>query len=310
MVRQSGLGKGLSALIPAAPEPVVSIEDHSVPGQHLVELPIAKIRPNQYQPRDHFDDEALQSLSDSIKALGVLQPVLVRADADGGFELVAGERRWRAARRAGLETIPAIIRDTDDARSVVEVLVENLQRQDLDALEEAAGYQQMINELSLTHEDVATRVGKSRVAVSNALRLLQLSPSIQKMVKDGQLSAGHARALLPITDRSFQESLARRVVTDQLSVRAVEEAVRLRAELAQGKTGAKKSKSSTGGAIADRPVGLVELEELLGSQLDTRVNIELGPKKGRITIDFADLEDLERIFLAMAGEPASGDAED
>jgi ParB family transcriptional regulator, chromosome partitioning protein len=307
VVRQSGLGKGLSALIPTAPAPSVQVngtDDHpAVAGQQLVELPVAKIRPNQYQPRDHFDDEALESLAESIRTLGVLQPVLVRADAAGDYELVAGGGRWGAAPPGGLGTIPAGIRRTDDARPPGGGLVEKLPRPGLDALEGGAGYQQMINELSLTHDEVASRVGKSRVTVSNALRLLQLSPSIQKLVKDAQISAGHARALLPITDRSFQESLARRVVTDQLSVRAVEEAVRLRAELAQGKTGKASSAAKAQAKTADRPAGLVELEELLGAQLDTRVSIELGPKHGRIVIDFADVEDLERIFLAMSPDP-------
>ena len=311
MARQSGLGKGLSALIPAAgAEPSVDrtvVRDGASPvsGSQFREIPISKVRPSQFQPRDHFDDEGLDSLAQSIRDLGVLQPVLVRPVGTDEYELVAGERRWRAARRAGLEVIPAIVRATDDERSLVEVLVENLQRQDLDALEEAAGYEQMVKELALTHDEVAKRVGKNRVTVSNSLRLLQLSPSIQKLVKDGQITAGHARALLPVTDRNFQESLARRVVKDQMSVRALEEAVRLRADLAQGTTGRKSAPQ--GSVRADRPAGLVELEELLGVQLSTRVNIDLGAQRGRIVIEFADLEDLERIFVAMSLEPADSD---
>ena len=308
MARQSGLGKGLSALIPvtgAEPSSVdrAVVRDGAAPvsGSQFREIPISKVRPSQFQPRDHFDDEGLDSLAQSIRELGVLQPVLVRPVGTDEYELVAGERRWRAARRAGLEVIPAIVRATDDERSLVEVLVENLQRQDLDALEEAAGYEQMVKELSLTHDEVAKRVGKNRVTVSNSLRLLQLSPSIQKLVKDGQITAGHARALLPVTDRNFQESLARRVVKDQMSVRALEEAVRLRADLAQGTTGKKSAPQPS--ARADRPAGLVELEELLGVQLSTRVNIDLGAQRGRIVIEFADLEDLERIFVAMSLEP-------
>ena len=311
MARQSGLGKGLSALIPATGAGPPSVDGvlrdgaSPVPGSQFREIPISKVRPSQFQPRDHFDDEGLDSLAQSIRELGVLQPVLVRPVGTDEYELVAGERRWRAARRAGLDVIPAIVRDTDDERSLVEVLVENLQRQDLDALEEAAGFEQMVKELALTHDEVAKRVGKNRVTVSNSLRLLQLSPSIQKLVKDAQITAGHARALLPVTDRNFQESLARRVVKDQMSVRALEEAVRLRADLAQGTTGRKSAPKQS--ARADRPAGLVELEELLGVQLSTRVNIDLGPQRGRIIIEFADLEDLERIFVAMSLDPADSD---
>lgn len=301
MVRQSGLGKGLSALIPGAiiegPGPIDAAT--SVSGARLIDVPLSKIRPNHFQPRDHFDDEGLESLAQSIRELGVLQPILLRPGRGDEYELVAGERRWRAARRAGLDSIPAIVRTTDDDASLIQVLVENLQRQDLDALEEAAGFEQMVKELSLTHEEVAQRVGRSRVSVSNALRLLQLSPAIQKLVKDGELTAGHARALLSVTDRNSQESLARRVVSDQMSVRALEEAVRLRAELAQGRTGKKPGKTLPMPA-SERPAGLLELEALLGSQLDTNVNIDLGSKRGKIVIDFADLADLERIYLAMA----------
>ncbi len=306
MVRQSGLGKGLSALIPGAVSEVSVVNEgaSSVGGARLIDVPLAKIRPNHFQPRDNFDDEGLESLAQSIRELGVLQPILLRPGRGDEYELVAGERRWRAARRAGLLTIPAIVRTTDDDASLIQVLVENLQRQDLDALEEAAGFEQMVKELSLTHEEVAQRVGRSRVTVSNALRLLQLSPAIQKLVKDGQLTAGHARALLSVTDRNSQESLARRVVSDQMSVRALEEAVRVRTELAQGRTGkqtsAKVSTQAGTTSASERPAGLLELEALLGSQLDTNVSIDLGSKRGRIVIDFADLADLERIYLAMA----------
>ena len=306
MARQSGLGKGLSALIPGAAGEVSVVGEGapSVGGARLVDVPLAKIRPNHYQPRDHFDDEGLESLAQSIRELGVLQPILLRPGRGDEYELVAGERRWRAARRAGLVSIPAIVRTTDDDASLIQVLVENLQREDLDALEEAAGFQQMVKELSLTHEEVAQRVGRSRVTVSNALRLLQLSPAIQKLVKDGQLTAGHARALLSVTDRNSQESLARRVVTDQMSVRALEEAVRVRTELAQGRTGKASSSKASARAgttsASERPAGLLELEALLGSQLDTNVSIDLGAKRGRIVIDFADVADLERIYLAMA----------
>ena len=218
MERRSGLGRGLAALIPA--------EGSSSEAAALQELAVTAIEPNPNQPRIHFDEESLADLAASIRELGVLQPVLVRATEPGRYCLIAGERRWRAARRAGLDTIPAIVRDTDDVGSIEQALVENLHRQDLTALEEAAAYQQLIEDFELTHEEVATRVGKSRVAVTNTLRLLQLPPAIQHLLADGRLTAGHARALLGTPDRGFQETLARRAVADHLSVRAVEEAVR------------------------------------------------------------------------------------
>jgi ParB family transcriptional regulator, chromosome partitioning protein len=301
VVRHSGLGKGLGALIPSASEEVVGS-----PPRHgqLVELPLSSIIPNRFQTRETFDEESLDQLAASIRELGVLQPILVRAGTGDSFELIAGERRWRAARRAGLDKIPSIIRDTTDERSILQVLVENLQREDLDPLEEAAGFQQMIDELNATHEEISARVGKSRSAVTNSLRLLTLSPSIQKLVKTRELSAGHARALVPLTDRSFQENLARRIVHEGLTVRAVEDAVALRASLAQGKTGKGSSSAKQGSSATSepRPAGLLELEDLLGTQLETKVSIEMGAKNGKITIVFADLEDLERIFFAMQGD--------
>ena len=302
MVRQSGLGKGLGALIPTSDDGPTAPSN----GQ-LIELALSTISPNRFQTRETFDEESLDHLASSIKELGVLQPILVRESPDGSYELIAGERRWRAARRAGLSRIPAIVRNESDERSILQVLVENLQREDLDPLEEAAGYQQMAEELKSTHEEIALRVGRSRSTVTNALRLLQLSPSIQKLVKTREISSGHARALLPVTDRSYQEALARRIVHEGLSVRAVEEAVALRTTLASGKkantpktvTGSRGDVSSIG---ETRPAGLLELEELLGTQLDTKVSIEMGAKNGKITIVFADLEDLERIFVAMSPE--------
>ncbi len=299
MVRPSGLGKGLGALIPTTSS--VPEDSSEQPHGQLVELLLSSIVPNRFQTRETFDEDTLEQLASSIRELGVLQPILVREGAGGSYELIAGERRWRAARRAGLDRIPAIVRDASDERSILQVLVENLQREDLDPLEEAAGYQQMINELGASHEEIASRVGRARSSVTNALRLLQLSPSIQKMVKTKEISAGHARALLPITDRSYQENLARRIVAEGLTVRNVEEAVALRSSLADGKSGAaaKSGKSSVAGG-EPRPAGLLELEELLGAQLETKVSIEMGAKNGKITIVFADLEDLERIFVAMS----------
>ena len=200
MARRSGLGRGLGALIPS--ELAASDQDAS-----LRELAVSQIDPNPLQPRERFDEESLVALTASISELGVLQPVLVRPVGDR-FELIAGERRWRAAKRAGLQSIPAVVRTVDDTTSLEQAVVENLHRQDLNALEEAAAYQQLIEDFGLSHDDVARRVGKSRSAVSNTLRLFQLPPTIQKLVAEGQLAAGHARALLGTPDRAFQEALA------------------------------------------------------------------------------------------------------
>jgi ParB family chromosome partitioning protein len=305
VARRSGLGRGLSSLIPTA--------ETGEQGSALREVPIASIRPNTYQPRSIFDEEALGSLTASIAEVGVLQPVLVRQldDATDGhdYELIAGERRLRAAKRAGLQTIPALVRTADDVAALEQALVENLHREDLNALEEAAAYQQLIEDFSLTHEQVATRVGKSRAAISNTLRLFQLPPSIQRLVGESQLSAGHARALLGTPDRAYQEALARRAVAEGLSVREVEEAVRERMALAP--TAAAEDGTVPAGAAGGaggtapspgrrlRPPGILELEELLSDHLDTRVKVDMGARKGRIVVEFSDLEDLERIYRAM-----------
>jgi ParB family chromosome partitioning protein len=286
VARPGGLGRGLGALIPTG------IADTS---GGMAELPIASIRANPQQPREHFDEEALASLAESIREVGVLQPVLVRAIEDG-FELIAGERRWRASRRVGMQTIPAIIRVADDATMLQQAIVENVQREQLNPLEEAAAYQQLIEDFSFTHDEVATRVGKSRTTITNTLRLLQLPPTIQRYLKDGTLRMGHARALLGTPDRAFQEQLARRCVSEDMSVRDVEEAIRAREESPAARAAAKAERSS-GSKL--RPPGLLELEELLGDYLETRVRIAMGPKHGRVQIDFANLEDLERIYRAM-----------
>ncbi len=294
MARRSGLGRGLGALIPTE----VTNEGSAA----LLELPVGAVSANNFQPRRHFDEEALASLTASVRELGVLQPILVRPLEEGRYELIAGERRWRAAKRAGLQTIPAIVRAATDVASLEQALVENLHRQDLNALEEAAAYQQLIEDFHLTHDEVAARVGKSRSAVSNALRLFQLPPTIQRLVADGQLSAGHARALLGTPDRGFQESLAKKAVAEALSVRDVEEAVRRRNELAGQLSGSTTARPPSGKQL--RPPGLLELEDLLAGYLDTTVKVEMGAKKGRLVIDFATLEDLERIYRAMT-EPGS-----
>jgi ParB family transcriptional regulator, chromosome partitioning protein len=291
VARRSGLGKGLGALIPTE-----VMGDRS---SALLDIPVATIEPNRNQPRTSFDEDTLIALTASIREVGVLQPVLVREVGDGRYELIAGERRWRAAKRAGLQSLPAIVRTVSDRGRVEQALIENLHRQDLNPLEEAGAYQQLIEDFGLTHEQLSSRVGKSRAAITNTLRLFQLPPGVQKMVSDGQLSAGHARALLGTPDRAFQEALARRAVAEQMSVRAVEDAV--------------KERNSLGGAPTERtarqsklrPPGILELEDLLSSHLDTRVKVELGNKRGKVTIDFASLEDLERIYRAMT-EPPEG----
>jgi ParB family chromosome partitioning protein len=293
VARRGGLGKGLGALIP----PGTDIE--AKPGG-LEELPVASIRPNRYQPRDHFDEEALGLLADSIREVGVLQPVLVRPVGDG-YELVAGERRWRAARRVGLQTIPALVRATDDAEALEHALIENLHRDELNPLEEAAAYQQLIEDFGLTHDVVASRVGKSRASITNVLRLLQLPPTIQRLVQERKLGMGHARALLGTPDRAFQEQLAKQIVADDLSVRAVEDAIREHQGTPEP-DGADTTRSRTRRL---RPPGLLELEELLGDHLETRVSISMGASRGKVVVEFATLEDLERIYRLMTdGAPA------
>ena len=296
MARRSGLGKGLGALIPSD-----VVHDR---GSSLRDLPLGSIEPNRFQPRDTFDEEALVSLTASIREIGVLQPILVRPLGDDHYELIAGERRWRAAKRAGLPTIPAVVRDADDEGSLEQALVENLHREDLNAIEEAAAYQQLVDDFSMTQDQVATRVGKSRSAVANALRLFQLPPSIQKLIVDGRLSAGHARALLGSPDRSFQEALAKRAADGGMTVREVEDIVRSRVEL----DATEPEGPSTGGAPGHkrlRPPGLLELEELLSEHLDTRVRVSMGAKRGKVVVEFATLEDLERIYRAMTEAPPS-----
>jgi len=291
VARRGGLGKGLGALIPPG-------TDLTADAGGLEELPLASISPNRFQPRDHFDEEALGTLADSIREVGVLQPVLVRPVGEG-YELIAGERRWRAARRVGLQTIPALVRETDDSAALEHALIENLHRDGLNPLEEAAAYQQLIEDFGLTHDEVATRVGKGRASVTNSLRLLQLPPTIQRMVQDGKLSMGHARALLGTPDRSFQEALARRVVSDDLSVRATEEAIR---DHGGGASGTQPDSRPRGRKL--RPPGLLELEELLGDYLDTRVAISMGSARGKVVVEFSTLEDLERIYRCIT-EPTT-----
>jgi ParB family transcriptional regulator, chromosome partitioning protein len=313
MARRSGLGKGLSALIPGE---VVGESDSA-----LRVVPISHIRPNAFQPRSHFDEESMASLAASIKAVGLLQPVLVRElqDETESYELIAGERRWRAARRAGLQTIPVLVQVADDVGSLEQALVENLHRVDLNALEEAAAYQQLIDEFGLTHEQVASRMGKGRATVTNTLRLLQLPAGAQRALAEGSISAGHARALLGTPDRALQERLVDRVVEEGLTVRAVEELVRnggteLRVVTDTDPAPEAPPEETPPPEVADgalrRPQvarklpepGVLELEDLLSTYLNTRVKVDIQNRRGRLVVEFATLEDLERIYRAMVGD--------
>ena len=284
MAKRTGLGKGLGALIPE------TVEGEAEGTTQLREVPIDAVVPNPYQPREEFDEEGLASLSDSIDAVGVLQPILVRPRGDQ-FELIAGERRWRAAQRAGLSAIPAVVREIEDVTSLEQAVVENLHRRDLNALEEASAYAQLIEDFQLTQEAVATRVGKSRSAVANTLRLLSLPPAIQGLLIDGQLAAGHGRALLALDDRDAQQEIARRAVDEQLSVRQVEDLVRDAGELPPSAPSPKPGDT--------KPAALLELEERLAEQLSTRVSVTMGDRRGKISISFADLDDLERLFTLI-----------
>jgi ParB family chromosome partitioning protein len=259
------------------------------------DIPVSAIFPNSRQPRSAFDEEAMANLTASVRELGVLQPVLVRAMGEGTYELIAGERRWRAAKRAGLPLVPAIIRTVDDTSSLEQALVENLQREDLNPLDEAAAYQQLLEDFHLTHDELAARMGKSRAAISNTLRLFQLPPSVQRLVSEAKLTAGHARALLTCPDRAYQETLAKRAVAEGLSVRAVEEEARRQNQKSA------TAPTPTTPSRRLRPPGLLELEERLSDHLDTRVKVDMTANRGKVVIEFANLEDLERIYRAMTG---------
>ena len=289
MARSPGLGRGLSALIS---DPTTQAE--GTQSSSYLELPLDAIAVNQYQPRDKFDQASLNALSDSIRAVGVLQPVLVRPRSDGTYELIAGERRCRAARQAGLERIPAVVRTAEDFDALEQALLENLHREDLNAIEEAAACQQLIDEFGFTQETVAKRLGRSRSAVANSVRLLQLPTEVKAMVVDGSLSAGHARALLGVANQKRMIKLAKKAAADGLTVRMVEEAARAGSP---GAKGYKQPRVAPGGA--DRGAAVLELERLLSDHLDTKVDVSLGKGQGKMVIQFADLDDLERIYRAM-----------
>jgi ParB family chromosome partitioning protein len=274
-------------------------------GTGLREVPVGSISPNPHQPRAYFDEESLASLTASVAELGVLQPILVREVGDERFELIAGERRWRAAKRAGLPSIPVVVREVDEVLSLEQALVENLHREDLNPLEEAAAYQQLMEDFELTQEAVAQKVGRSRSAVANTLRLFQLPPAIQRLVAENRLAAGHAKALLGTPDRAFQETLAKQIVAEGLSVRQAEEAVRAHGEDDGGEaepvTVGSEPVAPSSGPKRLRAPGLLELEELLADHLDTRVRVSMAGAdgKGKVLIEFGGLEDLERIYRAM-----------
>ncbi|MEZ0446393.1 ParB/RepB/Spo0J family partition protein [Cellulomonas sp. ICMP 17802] len=265
-----------------------------VPGARFAELPVGEIRPNPKQPRTVFDEDALDELVGSIREVGVLQPIVVR-DAGDGYELIMGERRWRATQAAGLATIPAIIRDTEDADLLRDALLENLHRSELNPLEEAAAYQQLLDDFGCTHEQLATRIQRSRPQISNTLRLLKLPPLVQRRVAAGVLSAGHARALLGLSDGAAIERLAQRIVAEGLSVRAVEEIVSLGGD---GEPAVRRAAPRAG----VKNEALDHLAARLSDRFDTRVKVSLGKSRGRLTVEFASVQDLNRILASLAPE--------
>lgn len=282
--RKAGLGRGLEALIPTEPDS----------GEHpkYLEVPVENIKPNPDQPRSRFDDTALEELAASITEVGVLQPVVLSRHDDGTLYLIAGERRWRAARKAGLSTIPAVVRGATGDTTLVEALIENVQRQDLTPLEEAHAYKQLLENTGMNQDQVAERVGKSRPAVSNTLRLLQLPGPVQRMVDSGALTAGHARALLGLQDEKYAVYLAEKASGDGWSVRQIEDAVRDRREMEEP-VAARRVKEV-------RPVEIIELEKRLSDRLDSKVKINYRNQKGRVEIRFSSLEDLERIYRTLS----------
>lgn len=281
-------GKGLQSLIPGGGVPPVT--------GGLTEVAISAVELNPHQPRTHFDDDALAELAASIRAVGVLQPLLVRSLRPGVYQLIAGERRLKAAQRAGLTHVPIIARDTTDAGSAEQALIENIHREDLGPLEEAAAYQQLIEDFRLTHDQLATRVGKNRATISNALRLLALPASVQQLIADRRLSAGHAKVLLSVTDRAQQERLAQQIVKDGLSVRATEAAI-----TTSGTPIRKKSKSGRTRAPGD--AALADVAHIIAEHLSTRVEVSEPTRstRGKLSVEFADLADLERIARVMLG---------
>ena len=288
--RRGGLGRGLGALIPTGPA------GDAIEGARFDELPLDAIEPNPRQPREVFDADTLAELIASVREVGVLQPVVVRETGPGRYQLIMGERRWRACQEAGTTTIPAIIRETPDDALLRDALLENLHRQQLNPLEEAAAYQQLLAEFGATHDELAGRVGRSRSHVTNTMRLLALPPGVQRRVAAGVLTAGHARALLGLDDADAQEHLAARIVAEGMSVRAVEEAVATGAR--EPVTRAPRTRRPVAPAVADLAARLSDL-------LETRVQVELGRRRGKLVVQFATIDDLERIVRQIAPEAAT-----
>ncbi|WP_031158363.1 ParB/RepB/Spo0J family partition protein [Streptosporangium roseum] len=307
-------GRGLAALIPGppvvqsaapsatatmvAPEPAAQQRQPSpqpVAGAYFLEIPIERIERNPRQPRTVFDGDALQELADSITEVGLLQPIVVRAMGKDSYELIMGERRWRASKLAGLKEIPAIVRSTQEDKLLLDALIENLQREQLNPLEEAAAYRQLLDDFGATHEQLAVRVGRSRTHVTNTLRLLKLPPRVQLRVSAGTITAGHARALLALDDPAAQERLADRIVAELLSVRAVEEIVAV-GDVKAAPAPAPKAPR----AKPDEEPALRHLADRLSDRFETRVKVDFGRRKGRIVVEFATIDDLERIIGTMA----------
>jgi len=284
--RKGGLGRGLDALIPTSVIPTEIKTQSGVLTANRDEIDVNNISANPKQPRTVFDEDQLTELALSIKEVGLLQPPVVRSIGNGKYQLIMGERRFRAAKLAGLKSIPVIIRQTSDDQLLREALIENIHRSQLNPLEEGAAYQQLLNDFSYTHDELAAKLSKSRPAITNTMRLLNLPPSVQRKVAAGVISAGHARALLSLTDEKEIENLANRIVAEGLTVRAVEEIV------ATGGAKVKGGSVRSGKILAPK---LKEISEQLSDHLDTRVNVELGKQKGKIVIEFATIEDLERI---------------
>lgn len=284
--RKGGLGRGLDALIPTSVMPTEIKTQSGVVTANRDEIDVNNISANPKQPRTVFDEDQLTELALSIKEVGLLQPPVVRSIGNGKYQLIMGERRYRAAKLAGLKSIPVIIRQTNDDQLLKEALIENIHRSQLNPLEEGAAYQQLLNDFSYTHDELALKLSKSRPAITNTMRLLNLPPSVQRKVAAGVISAGHARALLSLTDEKEIENLANRIVAEGLTVRAVEEIV------ATGAAKVKGGSVRSGKIIAPK---LKEISDQLSDHLDTRVNVELGKQKGKIVIEFATIEDLERI---------------
>ena len=291
MNTRRGLGRGLEALIPSSPAEAEESGLQEVEGAHFAEIPLTQIVPNPRQPRQAFDEDEMSELVHSIQEVGLLQPVVVRPTGLGTYELVMGERRWRATREAGLDTIGAIVRDTGDDELLRDALLENLHRSQLNPLEEASAYKQLLDDFGCTHEELAERIGRSRPQISNTLRLLKLTPTVQRRVAAGVLSAGHARALVAVSNAEIQDRLAQRVVAEGLSVRALEEIVTVQPD-------GKRRPARRSGAKLHSP-RVAELAGRLSDRFDTRVKVDLGRSKGKITVEFATVEDLERIVELM-----------